>query len=162
MIEPNFNQKQELARDLIRYYLSARRGLTELGILRSERSLQSDYADWLAVELLALQLNTNPVEDAGATDRTGCTYHIRSHIVEDLQQAASFDFDSLPAPFDYLVGVLFSVDLDVLAVLLIPYKVVCELGRQSDSEFRVPWNRQTAAHPQIEKILWKDDSNMVY
>lgn len=156
MIEPNFNQKQELARDLIRYYLSARRGLTELGILRSERNLQSDYADWLATELLALQLNTNPIQkEVDATDRAGHTYHIKWRVVESRDQETSFDFDTLPTPFDYLVGVLFSVELDVLAVVRIPYQVVRELGRQSDREFSVPWNDQTANHPLIEKIVWK-------
>jgi hypothetical protein len=156
MIEPNFNQKQELARDLIRYYLSARRGLTELGILRSERNLQSDYAEWLAVELLAVQLNIKPLQKGvDATDRAGRTYQIRWRIVEEPDQATFFEFDTYPAPFDFLVGVLFSIELDVLAMVRIPYELVRELGRQSDGGFRFPWDGQTANHPRIEKIVWK-------
>ncbi len=156
MLEPNFNQKQALARDLIRYYLSARRGLTELGILHSERSLPSDYAEWLAVELLVLQLNTDPArKGVDATDRTGRAYQIKWRIVESLDQAAFFDFDDFTVTFDYLVGVLFSVELDVLGVLLIPYEVARDSGRQAGDKFRVPWNSQTADDARIQKIVWK-------
>lgn len=156
MYEPNFHQKQELARDLIRYYLSARRGLAELGILRSERNLQSDYAEWLATELLALQPNTNPVQQGvDAIDQMGNTYQIKWRIVEQLGQTTSFDFDSIAAPFDYLVGIFFSVELDVLGVVRVPYDVVCELGNPAGSAFRFPWNQQSAGDPRVEKIVWK-------
>ncbi len=156
MLESNFNQKQELARDLIRYYLSARRGLAELGILRSERNLQHDYADWLVAELLDLQLSTNPLQKGGeATDRNGCTYRIRSRIIDHLSQDSSFELEDITAPFDYVAGVFFSVDLDVLGVVRIPREVVLELGTLTDSGFRFPCNHQTIHHPRIEKIVWK-------
>ena len=156
MIEPDFNQKQELARDLIRYYLSARRGLTELGILHSERNLQHDYAEWLVAELLDLQLNTNHLQKSGdATDRAGRTYQIRSRIIERLSPDSSFELENIIAPFDYVAGVFFSVELDVLGVVRIPREVVLELGTQTDGELRFACNQQTINHPRIEKIVWK-------
>jgi hypothetical protein len=43
-----------VARHLIRCYLDARAGLKELGILRTERLLQSDYSEWLVADRLGL------------------------------------------------------------------------------------------------------------
>jgi hypothetical protein len=70
-----------LVRDLIRSYMEARAGLKELGILRTERSLQSDYAEWLVANRLGLTLSENPVEPGfDATDPEGKTYQIKSRI----------------------------------------------------------------------------------
>jgi hypothetical protein len=41
---------------IIKCYLGSREGLKELGILRSGRNLQGDYAEWLTAELLNLKL----------------------------------------------------------------------------------------------------------
>ncbi len=60
-------EKLELAQYIIRCYSASRQcltrlGLTRLGILRSERSLQGDYAEWLVAELLGLQLARSGVQ----------------------------------------------------------------------------------------------------
>lgn len=70
-----FQEKRELARSFIKCYLAAREGLTRLGILRSERTLQADYAEWLVAELLGLQLAPGGTQRGwDAIDPQGKTY----------------------------------------------------------------------------------------
>ena len=102
-----------------------------MGIIRTARSLQSDYAEWLVANRLELTLSKNPVEPVfDATDAEDKTYQIKSRIVEELSQPTSFDFRDIEPRFDYLVGVLFDPALEVLEMVLVPYEVVRELGSQ--------------------------------
>ena len=94
-----------VARHLICCYLEARVGLKELGVLRTERSLQSDYAEWLVAHRLGLTLSENAVERGfDARDVQGKTYQIKSRIVNDLSASTSFDFHDIETRFDYLVA----------------------------------------------------------
>ena len=140
-------------RDLIRSYLEARAGLKELGILRTERSLQSDYAEWLGANRLGLTLSENPVEPGfDATDPEGKTYQIKSRIVEDLSQPTSFDFGAIEAKFDYLVGVFFDPSFEVLQMVCVPYEAVKELGSPTASTFRFRWDKNNAQDPRVMRI----------
>jgi hypothetical protein len=65
-------QKLEVAESFIQTYLAARKGLTTLGILRSERTLQGDFAEWIVAELFDLSLAPDRVQkDYDAKDRQG-------------------------------------------------------------------------------------------
>lgn len=153
-----FNDKQELARYFIKCYLAARQGLAKLGVLRSERSLQGDYAEWLAVELLDLQLAPRTIPRAwDAKDAQGRTYQIKSRIVRDLSQNTSFDFATIGRPFDYLVCVFFSPTLELLGIARVPYAVVRELGTQNLNSFRFRWNKRTSNDGRIEKLVWSQE-----
>ena len=78
-----FKEKQELAQYFIRSYIAARQGLKKLDVLRSERNLQGDYAEWLAAGLLDLKLMENTVEKGhDAVDKDGRRYQIKSRIVK--------------------------------------------------------------------------------
>jgi hypothetical protein len=104
MMETDFDQKRELAQHFIQCYLAARQGLTKLGILRSERTLQGDYAEWLVAELLRLRLTPSTIQKGfDATDRKGQIYQIKSRIVKSLDQSTSFNFADIAVSFDYLV-----------------------------------------------------------
>lgn len=95
----------DIARQFIQNYISARQGLKELGILRSERTLQSDYAEWIVAHLLDLKLEINPVQkDYDARDVQGKTYQIKSRLVENISQNTSFDFASSDLNFDFFIG----------------------------------------------------------
>ena len=54
--------KLSLAKHFIAIYLRSREGLKELDILRSERNLQGDFAEWLVAHFLKIELSDNPVE----------------------------------------------------------------------------------------------------
>ncbi len=45
-LPPEADEKLGKAMHLIRDYIAAREGLRQLGILRSERAIQSDLAEW--------------------------------------------------------------------------------------------------------------------
>jgi len=155
----DFTSKSELARHFIQCYLAARDGLAALGILRSERHLQADYAEWLVAEHLHLHLATSKVQSVyDALDAQGLTYQIKSRIVQHLAQSTSFDFVAVGKPFNYLVCVFFSRRLEVLAIMRVPYQVVSELGSHTGTTFRFRWNRRTANDPRIERIVWQEQA----
>lgn len=149
------NETLESARHLIRHYLDAREGLEGLGILRSGRTLQGDYAEWLVARLLGLQLSESSVEKGlDAKDQQGKTYQIKSRIVSDLSSRTSFDLSDPELRFDYLVAVFFNPELDVLGVLRIPYEVVIELGSQTASTFRLYWRGPSSLDSRMERLFW--------
>lgn len=150
-----FNEKQELAQHFIKCYLAARQGLTKLGILRSERILQSDYAEWLVAELLDLQLAPSTTQRAwDAKDAQGRTYQIQSRIMRNLSQNTSFDLAIIKEPFDYSVCVFFSPTLELRGVARVSYTIVRELGVQNANSFRFRWNTRTSSDNRIEKLVW--------
>ncbi|GBD09490.1 hypothetical protein HRbin22_01745 [Candidatus Thermoflexus japonica] len=154
-----FQEKRELARSFIKCYLAAREGLTRLGILRSERTLQADYAEWLVAGLLGLELASSGTQRGwDAIDPQGKTYQIKSRIVGNLDKNTSFDITTIDRPFDYLIGVFFSPELELLGVIRVPYDVVRELGSQNRNSFRFRWNKRIANDERIEKIVWPPES----
>jgi hypothetical protein len=153
-----FNEKQELARSFVKCYLGARQGLAKLGILRSERTLQGDYAEWLVAELLELKLTSSKVQKGfDATDTQGRTYQIKSRIVRSLGQNTSFDFANIEEPFDYLVCVFFSPTFELLGIARLAYTVVYELGTQNVNGFRFRWNKRTSTDGHVEKLAWPEE-----
>ncbi|RMG60710.1 MAG: hypothetical protein D6715_14820 [Calditrichaeota bacterium] len=147
-----------IARHFLQCYLSSRDGLKELQILRSERLLQGDYAEWLVAQVLDLKLEQSQTEKAiDARDERGRTYQIKSRIVKNLTQNTSFDLRTIDDRFDFLVPVFFNKSFEVLAMLKVPYEVVRELGYQTSSTFRFRWNSKVATDERIEKIIWEDE-----
>jgi len=158
VLDSKVREKLDIAQYFIDIYVSSRKGLKQLGILRTERSLQADYAEWLAAQILGLKLEENPVNKGfDATDEDGNRYQIKSRIVSSLSERTSFDMKSGEQEFDYLVGVFFNRKFKVLGIIVAPYEVVKEHGRQTESRFSFRWNRRTAKDPRIRKILWKNE-----
>ncbi len=165
MMVKRFHPGSEEAQDLlsigkhfIRCYLEARSGLKQLGILRSDRLLQGDYAEWVVAQLMGLELASSTVEKAiDARDSEGRTYQIKSRVVENLHQSTSFDIRDIAERFDFLMLVFLSPSLEVLAILKVPHEVVKDLGSQTASTFRFRWNRSVASDPRVERIIWPDD-----
>jgi hypothetical protein len=147
-------QTLAVATHLIHCYLAARSALRELGILRTERTLQGDYAEWLVATFLGLQLTPSTVQKGhDALDAAGRRYQIKSRIVQNPAASTSFDFASNELTFDFLVAVLFSPQLEVLDFIRVPREVVLALGSQTSSSFRFRWNSVTAEHPGVEHLL---------
>jgi hypothetical protein len=144
-----------VASHLIACYLSSRAGLKQLGILRTERTLQGDFAEWLVAHLLDIQLNPNTVEKHfDAADAAGRKYQIKSRIVTSMSQSTSFDFRNGELGFDFLVTVFFDKNFEVLAVLRVAREVVVALSHQTASTLRFRWNRSCAKDPRVERIYW--------
>ena len=129
---------------LIAQYLEAKNALKDLGILRTDRSLEGDYAEWLISNNLGLKLSDSTIQKGyDATDISGKTYQIKSRVVESLNNNTSFDIKNIDFKFDYLICVFFNPNLKLLKLLKIPYEVVIELGIQNQSSFRLRWNAKT-------------------
>jgi hypothetical protein len=143
--------------DSIQEYLAARARLTQLRVLRSERSVAADYAEWLVARSLRLTLAESTIQEAyDAADANGKTYQIKSRIVRNLDANTSFDFRDPSKSFDYLACVFFSPNLQLLGVARVPCDMVRETGRQTKSTFRFRWNKRVASDPRIEKFLWSE------
>lgn len=151
----NAQETLSIGKYFIQCYLAARDDLKQLGILRSDRTLQGDYAEWVATQVLGLQLAASKVEKAiDAQDKAGHTYQIKARVVENLHQNTSFDIRDIAHRFDFLVAVFLSPSFEVLAILKIPYEVVRELGRQTRSTFRFRWSWSVVSDPRIERVVW--------
>ena len=155
--ESEARQSLAVASHLIACYLSSRAGLKELGILRTERTLQGDYAEWLVANFLGLNLCVSTIEKhIDARDADGKTYQIKSRIVSDMSQSTSFDFRGSEFTFDFLIAVFFDPVFDVLAILRVPRPVVLELSHKNASTFRFRWNRSCANDSRVERIFWRN------
>jgi len=157
-LNPAAREKLELAQDLIRCYLASRNGLKKLGILRSERTLQGDYAEWLVAKMLQLHLAPSGVQKGyDATDSSGARYQIKARLVDSLTEPTSFDFHQLADDFDYLIGVFLDrKTFDVLGIIRIPYDIVRKGSSpdQNSSKVRFRWKRSMVSDPGIEKLWW--------
>jgi hypothetical protein len=148
-----------IADHLVACYVSSRAGLKELGLLRTDRTLQGDFAEWIAAQLLDLQLSSNPVQkNIDATDSAGRTYQIKSRVVGEMSQNTSFDFRSSELSFDFLVAVFFDPSFHVLAVLRIPREVVVSRVSTTPTKVSFRWNRACADDPRIECIFRRESS----
>jgi uncharacterized protein DUF6998 len=146
-----------VAGHLIACYLSSRAGLKQLGILRTERTLQGDYAEWLVANFLNLKLSASTIEKhIDARDADGKTYQIKSRIVSNISESTSFDFRSNEFTFDFLIAVFFDQAFDVLAILRVPRSVVLELSHENASRFSFRWNRSCATDSRVERIFWRN------
>jgi hypothetical protein len=149
------NESLRAAGPLVKKHVTARKGLRVLGILRTNRSLQDDYAEWLAAQMLSLTLCSNPIQKGyDAVDSGHHRYQVKSRIVRSLQSTTSFDFNRSGSSFDYFVAVFFSEALDVLGVALAPRSVVQDYCTETKSTVRFRWNSRTANDLRIRRLYW--------
>ncbi len=148
----------------IRSYTAARDELKGLGVLRSERNLQGDYAEWLAAELLGLRLAASGVQKGyDATDSDGRRYQIKARIVPHLRQHSSFnfrEFDPTRKSFDIFLGVFLSPALDLLGLIRVSWEAVRDLGVGPIHDFRFRWHGVIASDSRVEKLIWLDRSGV--
>lgn len=148
----------ERAYELITSYLEIKKELSELGVIRTNRLISADFAEWIISKYLDLELCSNPGEkDIDATDTEGRTYQIKSRIVYSLNDTTSFDMKADKLRFDYLVGVFFSPELKVIGIIRVTRELIEELGsRTGEKDIRFRWNTNLQKHPEIEKLYWEE------
>lgn len=153
------SNEEDIAR-LVDQYVDLREKLKKLGVLRSDRTIQSDYAEWLVARRLRLRLADNAVQ-AGydATDSRNRKYQIKARRVSSLSSSTSFDFRSIKHPFDFLVGVFLDGRLKVLGIIKVERQDVRDLCRPNRSGIRLRWNRESAADPRIVRVYWPEESD---
>jgi len=137
----------------VKKYQVSLKELKELGVSRSERSLQADFAEWIVARLLDLELSESQVEaNFDAIDHLGNRYQIKSRILSSLAANTSFDFRKKPKGFEYLVTVFFDEQLNLLGVVRVPISVVVEFGSQYESRFSFRWKAATRQSPNLDWI----------
>lgn len=123
---------------LLRQYSSVLRELRKSGVLRSANNPVADYAELLVSRALALDLSGKSNAGYDAVDNAGARYEIKGRRVTpenpSRQLSAIRGIDK--RKFDYLAGVLFDVEFNVLKACLVPHRVVnenCQFSRHSNS-----------------------------
>jgi hypothetical protein len=138
---------------LIANYIKSRDALKEAGILRTDRNLQGDYAEWFVTKKLNLTLSESTIQKGfDARDADGKTYQIKSRMVYATDQNTSFDFQSLDHKFDYLIGVFFSKDLEVIKIIKVPYEAVLEHTVKNKTNYRFRWHKGMSGNSYISDI----------
>ena len=157
----NMNSEFNLAQNFIKSYLASRNGLKEMNILRSERNLQGDYAEWIVSKFLNLTLATSSIQRGyDATDESGKTYQIKCRSWKPAtQRATTFDFKhSVEGEFDYLIGVLFTNDLEVIAVIKTDvFKVQNDIKKYNDHDYRFTLNKARFTNSEVEILYWNSE-----
>lgn len=131
----------------IKNYLKAKEKLKQLNILRSDRNLAGEYAEWILLNAKnpKLTLAENTVQKGfDAYDDNQKTYQIKSRQVKTLQSNTSFDIKDINNPFDFLICVFFDKNLDVLDILIIPRELVLNQKKDLDTNsFRFRWTKSS-------------------
>lgn len=131
----------------IKNYLSSKEKLKQLNILRSDRNLAGEYAEWILsnIEYPKLKLSTNSVQKGfDAYDSNQKTYQIKSRQVRTIQSNTSFDIKDINNLFDFLICVFFDKNLVVLDILIIPSEIVLHEKKDSESKsFRFRWKKNS-------------------
>jgi hypothetical protein len=160
--DPVIQDRFAIARHLLACYNASRDGLKELKILRNERTVQGDLAEWIVARRLGLNVVPSTVmKDIDAVHpRTKKTYQIKSRIVQHTQQSTSFDFRGATPQFDYLVAVFFDLRFDVLRIIQVERDVVQELSTTTASTRRFRWKRSVAADPRVKTIYHRSEPDL--
>ena len=139
--------------ELITNYINSRDALKVAGILRTDRNLQGDYAEWIVAKKLNLALSESTIQKGfDAVDAEGKTYQIKSRMVYATDQQTSFDFQSPEHKFDYLIAVFFSKELDVIKIIKVRYQDVLENAVKNKTNYRFRWHKGMSGNAYIEDI----------
>ncbi len=127
----------------LRAILRARESLIHEGVIRSERDVITDYAEWLAARKFKLKLVESGVNRTyDAVDRHGRTYQIKARRVTSIKDNTSFDVHNYDR-FDYLIAVLIHTKtMKPLLIARIPFTIVRSHWRQNKSRRSLRWNRR--------------------
>lgn len=144
-------------RELLAAYRDSLTALRARGVIRSPKVV-ADYAEWLAVTGLKLELAERGAErgyDAVDPD-TGDLYQVKARQVvppynqPDLRGGGLLE----PKPFDYLIGVLLDVDYGVALAAKIPYEVVRDRARRIEytNGYRFHLGSSVMALPEVVNV----------
>lgn len=110
------------------------------GIARS-KNLVGDYAEHLAVRAFALAQAPKSEKNYDGTDGEGRRYQVKARWLSPTNPSRQLsglpDLRSGPDPFEHLVGVIFSEDLEVFRAAMIPVWVVRSRLRRDGTGWRM-------------------------
>lgn len=121
----NINLQQLTALELLRIPYAAIRELINRGIVRTQNSPLGDYTEYLVAEALGGELEANSKKSYDIATPDGITYQVKGRRMTgtsgDRQLSVIRSWE-----FDYLIGVLFDVDLNLVRAAKVPMQAVKE------------------------------------
>ncbi len=127
--------------ELIREYVRLRRELKARGVLRADRSLAGELAEYLAARDFGVSLQPNLVNAGFDGIRDGKRIQVKARIIRSVDASTSWDFREAPAGFDEFLGFLFDPDYRVLRIVRLPVDVVQRLAVRNKSRWSLRWNK---------------------
>lgn len=106
-------------------------------VVRTRNNPVSGYSEWLVAKKLGLQLEGNSNAGYDAIDSKGLKYEIKGRRITPTNKSTQLSAirNLEEKHFDYLIGVIFDKDYNILYAAQIPHKVVLEY-----SSYRVHTN----------------------
>jgi hypothetical protein len=117
--------------DLLRIHARVIDELRRRDVLRSKNNPVGDYAEWLVATAFGWKLQAKSAAGYDAIDSLGVKYEIKARrITRDNASRQLGAIRNLEArAFDYVIGVLFDHDFNVLGAYRIPHDVVLESAK---------------------------------
>ena len=117
-------------RGLLRQYAAVLDALAQTEAIRSKNNPVADYAEWLVAQSLGLLLAPKSSKGFDASDIEGTKYEIKARrlTADNTSRQVSAIRSIGDQQFDFLAGVLFDHDFNVLRAAKIPWLVVSELS----------------------------------
>lgn len=106
--------------------------LKKRGVLRTQNNPTGDYTEWLVSNRLGLKLETNSAIGLDAKDGEGKCYQIKGrrvtpeHKSEQLGVIRGLDLEK--PKFNFLIGVIFDKDWQVIRAAKIPHSLISEIA----------------------------------
>ena len=127
--------------ELVAEYVRIRRELKARGVLRADRPLVGELAEYLADREYGVSLQPNLVNAAFDGMRNGLRVQVKARVVRSADARTSWDFREAPQGFDEFLGFLFDPDYRLLRVITLPVAVVQELAVQNRGRWSLRWNQ---------------------
>ena len=149
----DFLREFALAQSLIDTHLSIRANLKELGVIRTNRDVISDYGEWIAANLLNLKLVPNDVQKGyDSTDRKGKKYEIKARRQKKRGSPAYHFRQVTPKEFDFAVFVEFNQYLFPSMIAVVPYLVFKRHVTKTKRSFRFYFTKEMRKNPNIRFV----------
>jgi hypothetical protein len=88
-----------------------------------------------------------------AVDAAGLKFQVKARLVASLSSSTSFDFAASPHPFDFLLGVLLTRSLDLVAVLRVSHDDVLTHANRNRSRLSLRYTRALLEAPWVEVLF---------
>lgn len=98
------------------------------GVVRTRNNPVGDYTEWLVARALGLTLSANAASGHDAMDADGLRFQIKGRRISRTNQSRQLGVirNYAQGEFDYLAGVIFDENYQVIEALLVPHAVVSE------------------------------------
>jgi len=114
--------------ELLKLHATVIEELKARKVVRTKNNPVGDYTEWLVAKTLNLELANNSALGYDGIDKKGVKYQIKGRRItpENKSRQLSAIRKLKEKDFDFLVGVIFNQDYQILDAVIIPHEVVEE------------------------------------